>query len=208
MKLPKLTPSQWRSLATGTLAIAVTLNQAWLQIAGTPGIHIPPAITGIMQVVGILVAMGSRSLSKKDSGTGTGIVGDPACAVPGDTTAPAPTAPAPAFAGLMPSLIGALAPVGQLLLTAYAADLVAKQHQAAASEATQLIDQSALLAAHAKIDAQKIDAAKSAALTAPVTLNAQSPPVVAETPTAPLLAPYMGISVPYSVTETTTGGIP
>ena len=80
MKLPKLTPSQWRSLATGTLAIAITVNSAWLQIAGTPGIHIPPIVTGLMQVVGILVAMGSRSLSKKDSGTGTGIVGDPACA--------------------------------------------------------------------------------------------------------------------------------
>ena len=80
MKLPKLTPSQWRSLATGSLGLLVTINQSWLQISGTPGIHIPPAVTGIMQVVGILVAMGSRSLSKKDSGTGTGIVGDPACA--------------------------------------------------------------------------------------------------------------------------------
>ena len=197
MTLPKLTPSQWRSLATGSLALAVTLNQAWLQIAGTPGIHIPPAITGVMQVVGILVAMGSRSLSKKDSGTGTGIVGDPACAVPAtpDTTAPA-------FAGLMPSLISALAPVGQLLLTAFAADLVAKQHQAAATEATQMLDQSALLAAHAKIDAVKIDA-----LTAPVVADAQSPPIQAETPTAPLLAPNTGTSGPeVLISAETIGG--
>ena len=194
MTLPKLTPSQWRSLATGTLAIAVTLNQAWLQIAGTPGIHIPAAITGIMQVVGILVAMGSRSLSKKDSGTGTGIVGDPACAVPGDTTAPITTVPA--LAGLMPSLISALAPVGQLLLTAFAADLVAKQHQAAATEATQMLDQSALLAAHAKIDAEKV-------VNTPV---AQSPPVVAEAPTAPLLAPYTGISGPGVLISADTAG--
>ena len=199
MKLPKLTPSQWRSLATGTLALAVTLNQAWLQIAGTPGIHIPPAVTGIMQVVGILVAMGSRSLSKKDSGTGTGIVGDPACAVPAvDTTAPITTAPA--LAGLMPSLISALAPVGQLLLTAFAADLVAKQHQAAATEATQMLDQSALLAAHAKIDAEKVD---TQVVNIPV---AQSPPVVAETPTAPLLAPYTGTSGPGVLIPAETAG--
>ena len=198
MKLPKLTPSQWRSLATGTLAIAVTLNQAWLQIAGTPGIHIPPAVTGIMQVVGILVAMGSRSLSKKDSGTGTGIVGDPACAVTATTYTTAPPATT-ALTGLMPSLISALAPVGQLLLTAFAADLVAKQHTAQATEATQMLDQSALLAAHAKIDA----------LTAPVVADAQSPPIQAETPTAPLLAPYTGVSGPgVLIPAETIGGAP
>lgn len=196
MKLPKLTPSQWRSLATGTLGLLVTINQSWLQISGTPGIHIPPVVTALMQAVGILVAMGSRSLSKKDSGTGTGIVGDPACAVPAtpDTTAPA-------LAGLMPSLISALAPVGQLLLTAFAADLVAKQHTAQATEATQMLDQSALLAAHAKIDAVKIDA-----LAAPVALDAQSPPIQAETPTAPLLAPYTGISGPGVLISAETAG--
>ena len=177
MKLPKLTPSQWRSLATGTLAIAITINQAWLQLSGTPGLHIPPLVTALMQGVGILVAMGSRSLNKKDSGTGTGVVGE-------QTTPPADL-PVPS-AGLMPSLINALAPVGQLLLTAFAADLVAKQHTQLAADATVQIDQTALLAAHAKIDAEK-------AVNLPV---AQSPPVAAETPTAPLLAPYTGISGP------------
>ena len=192
MKLPKLTPSQWRSLATGTLAIAITINQAWLQLSGTPGLHIPPLVTALMQGVGILVAMGSRSLNKKDSGTGTGVVGE-------QTSPPAdlPAEPAPS-AGLMPSLIDALAPVGQLLLTAFAADLVAKQHTQLAVDATVQLDQTALLAAHAKIDAEK-------AVNTPV---AQSPPVAAETPTVPLLAPFTGISGPGVLISQPIGGTP
>ena len=177
MKLPKLTPSQWRSLATGTLAIAITINQAWLQLSGTPGLHIPPLVTALMQGVGILVAMGSRSLNKKDSGTGTGVVGE--------QTSPPADLPAPA-AGLMPSLIDALPVIDKILMTAYAAEMVATRHRQLAAEATLQLDQTALLAAHAKIDAEK-------AVNLPV---AQSPPVTAETPTAPLLAPYTGTSGP------------
>ena len=189
MKLPKLTPSQWRSLASGTLAIAITINQAWLQLSGTPGLHIPPLVTALMQGVGILVAMGSRSLNKKDSGTGTGVVGE--------QTSPPADLPVPS-AGLMPSLIDALAPVGQLLLTAFAADLVAKQHTQLAVDATVQLDQTALLAAHAKIDAEK-------AVNLPV---AQSPPAASETPTAPLLAPYTGISGTGVLISDTIGGTP
>ena len=182
MTLPKLTPSQWRSLGAGAVGLAVTVNSAWLQIAGTPGIHIPFALTAAMQVVGLLVAMGSRSLNKKDSGTGTGVVGDPACAV-----TVVPLVPAPATS-LMPALITALAPVGQMLLTAYAADLVARQHTQAATDATVQIDQTALLAAHAKMDAANAPAQPS------VLVNAQSLPFTPETPAEAVSAPLVGIT--------------
>ena len=192
MTLPKLTPSQWRSLASGTVAIAITVNSAWLQIAGTPGIHIPLLLTAFMQAVGVLVAMGSRSLNKRDSGTGTGVVGDPACPVSVVPLGPAPDLPAasvlPLAPSLMPSLIAALAPVGKMLLTAYAADLVARQHQQAATDATVQIDQSALLAAHAKLDAVN---ASVAAIAVP---DAQTPALAVETPTEAIPAPSTGIT--------------
>ena len=204
MTLPKLTPSQWRSLATGTLAIAITVNSAWLQLSGTPGIHIPLLVTALMQGIGILVAMGSRSLNKKDSGTGTGVVGDPACPVTVVPLGPAPpavlTAPVPA-ANLMTSLITALAPVGQMLLTAYAADLVARQHQQAATDATVQIDQSVLLAAHAKIDNAKINAV--APLAVP---DAQTPALSVEPPTEAAPAAPAGYAEPDTALTLVTGG--
>jgi len=214
MKLPRLTPSQWRSLAAGALGLAVTVNSAWLQIAGTPGIHIPPVVTGVMQVVGLLVAMGSRSLNKRDSGTGTGVVGDPACPVAVAPLGPVTAAPVviapPALTGLMPSLITSLAPVGQMLLTAYAADLVARQHNQAASDATLQIDQAALLAAHARLDALKADALKTDTANAPVPaavlVNAQSLPFTPETPAEAVSAPVAGIAAPDSTPTPTIGG--
>ena len=205
MTLPKLTPSQWRSLASGTVAIAITVNSAWLQIAGTPGIHIPLLLTAFMQAVGVLVAMGSRSLNKRDSGTGTGVVGDPACPVSVVPLGPAsdiPAASAPPLApGLMPSLIAALAPVGKMLLTAYAADLVARQHQQAATDATVQIDQSALLAAHVKLDAVN---ASVAALAVP---DAQTPALAAETPTEAISAPPAGAAALDAPTTAVPGGM-
>ena len=219
MKLPKLTPSQWRSLGAGALGLAVTLNSAWLQIAGTPGIRIPFALTAAMQVVGILVAMGSRSLNKRDSGTGTGVVGDPACPVAVVPLGPVTAAPVviapPALTGLMPSLITSLAPVGQMLLTAFAADLVARQHNQAASDATLQIDQAALLAAHAKLDALKADTLKvdvlktdtaNAPVPAAVLVNAQSLPFTPETSAEAVSAPLVGIATPGSTLSPVIGG--
>ena len=206
MTLPKLTPSQWRSLASGTVAIAITVNSAWLQIAGTPGIHIPLLLTAFMQAVGVLVAMGSRSLNKRDSGTGTGVVGDPACPVSvvplGPVTQPEVLASVTSGTqSLMPSLIAALAPVGKMLLTAYAADLVAREHQQAATDATVQIDQSALLAAHAKLDAIN---ASVAALAVP---DAQTPALAVETPTEAISAPPAGAAALDAPTTAVPGGI-
>ena len=159
MKLPHLTPSQWRSFATGTLAILATINQVYALISGTPGLHIPPLVTAGMQSLGLLVAMGSRSLNKRDSGTGTGIVGQPtSVAMPTVTVNGASPAP---IAGLVPALLTALNPVGQMLLTAFAAKLLSEQHTAMATQATQQIDQVALAAGHAAIAASATtDAAK------------------------------------------------
>ena len=71
----KLTASQIRSAATGALALLVTLNQGLQQVAAAPSLHIPHWLTALIQVVGVVVPMMSRSLDKSRSGTGGGIVG-------------------------------------------------------------------------------------------------------------------------------------
>ena len=99
-----------------------------------------------------------------------------------------------------------------MLLTAFAADLVARQHNQAASDATLQIDQAALLAAHARLDALKADALKTDTANAPVPaavlVNAQSLPFAAETPAEAILAPLVGIATPDSTPTPTIGGTP
>lgn len=108
----KLTGSQWRSLLTGAAALAVTLNQDWHFLTGIPGLHISPAATALVQVVGVAVPMLSRSLDRSNSGIGTGIVGAPATAQPlategANTSSVAPNTPVADDAAL---LLGALLP--------------------------------------------------------------------------------------------------
>ena len=78
-----LTPSQWRNLAALVAGGLLTLNEHWPQVVAVVGLHyhglpIPPGITLVLQVTALAVTSLSRALNRAKSGTGTGIVGNPA----------------------------------------------------------------------------------------------------------------------------------
>ena len=78
-----LTPSQWRNLAALVAGGLLTLNEHWPQIVAVVGLHyhglpIPPGITLVLQITAFAVTSLSRALNRAKSGTGTGIVGNPA----------------------------------------------------------------------------------------------------------------------------------
>ena len=78
-----LTPSQWRNLAALVAGGLLTVNEHWPQIVAVVGLHyhglpIPPGITLVLQITAFAVTSLSRALNRAKSGTGTGIVGNPA----------------------------------------------------------------------------------------------------------------------------------
>ncbi len=168
-KFAPLTASQWRSLGTGTLALLATANQQWQHVAGTPGLHVPFWLTTLMQALGVVVPMLSRSLDRSNSGTGGGLAGATKVGESNSGATPPDAGAALPVPGLLPALAGALTPIGQYLLTAYAASLVSDQHRAAATDATLALDRTALLAGvAAKADAAAGTAAAGTAAAAPV----------------------------------------